>query len=197
MHVEYRAEGMPPAIHLEFRPDPQLISMTRKFVEEFYGRFLADPDAASRVMLTIHELLENVAKFSSDGLSRLAVQMMDRDGRCFVQIRSRNVCAPRGLAQLRRLLDELRTCKDPMALYYRSIAESVDGVDGAEGAVGPGLGLARIRAEGEMDIDYAVRGNEVTILAQTQVTIRSPEAATIPGAIPGQPTVAHRSPTIA
>jgi hypothetical protein len=170
MHVESRAEWMPPAIHLQFRPNAKLIALTGKFVEEFYACVLSDPDVSSRVMLTIHELLENVAKYSSDGVSHLVVQLLDRDGRSFVQIRSRNTSPPRRLAELRVLLDQLRECEDPLALYYRSIAASVSKPEGS------GLGLARIRAEGEMDLDYSVRGNEITILAQTPVKLRAREA---------------------
>jgi hypothetical protein len=156
---------MPPAIHLEFRPDSRLIDSTGKFVREFYARVLADPDATSRVVLTIHELLENIAKYSSDGLSHLAVQLLDRDGTSYVQIRTRNATPPQRLGELRRVLEEVRRSDDPVGLYYRFIARS------AQEQEGSGLGLARIRAEGEMDLDYAVRGNEVTILAQAAVKI--------------------------
>jgi hypothetical protein len=165
MHVSVHAECLPPAIHLEFRPNARLISSTGRFVEEFYGGVLADPDATSRVVLTIHELLENIAKYSSDGLSHLVVQLLDRDGKNFVQIRTRNTSPPSRLAELRRLLDQVSRSEDPVALYNRLIAESAEEPDRS------GLGLARIRAEGEMDLDYAVRGNEVTILAQAPVEI--------------------------
>jgi hypothetical protein len=165
MHVAAHAQCLPPAIHLEFHPDARLICSTGKFVEEFYGKVLADPDAMSRVVLTIHELLENIAKYSSDGLSHLVVQLFDRDGKNFVQIRTRNTSPPSRLAELQRLLDEVSRSEDPVALYYRLIAKSAEEPDRS------GLGLARIRAEGEMALDYAVRGNEVTILAQAPVEV--------------------------
>jgi hypothetical protein len=161
-HVEWK----PPAIHLEFRPDPALIYSTGKFVQELYERLFDDPDATSRVVLTIYELLENITKYASDGLGHLAVQLVDRDGQVYVQIRSRSMTVPHRVADLSRLLDEVRKAPDPVELYYRFIRESVGRPEGS------GLGLARIRAEGEMDVDYAVRGNEVTILAQTPVRLR-------------------------
>jgi hypothetical protein len=166
MHVELRAECMPPAIHLEFHPDRSFIVMTTTFVEQFYGRVLADPDATSRIVLTIHELLENIAKYSTDGLSQLGVRMMNRDGQPYVQIRTRNASPPDRLRELQRMLDEIRQSHDPMALYRRLVMQTISQPEGS------GLGLARIRAEAQMDLDYAVRGNEVTILAQTPVQLR-------------------------
>jgi hypothetical protein len=166
MHVEVRAECVPPAIHLEFHPDGMLIATTTKFIEQFYSRVLVDPDATSRIVLTIHELLENIAKYSTDGLSQLGVRMMNRDGQPYVQIRTRNSSPPGRIAELQRFMEEIRQATDPHALYQRFIAESVAKSEGS------GLGLARIRAEAEMDLDYAIRGNEVTILAQARVELR-------------------------
>jgi hypothetical protein len=46
-----------PQILLSFRPSVGLISSTRRFAGDFLGSLLQDPDATSRVALTIHELL--------------------------------------------------------------------------------------------------------------------------------------------
>jgi hypothetical protein len=166
MALSVRAEWKVPILQFAFRPDAALICTTGKFIKDFYDQVFDDPDATSRVVLTIHELLENIAKYSSDGVGDLVVQLVARDGQHFVQIRTRNTSTPSRSAQVSRLLDEVRAARDPVQLYYRLIRES------AERTEGSGLGLARVRAEGEMDVDYAVRGNEVTIVAQAPVRLR-------------------------
>jgi hypothetical protein len=173
MALSARAEWKVPILQFAFRPDAALILTTGKFIKEFYEQVLDDPDATSRVVLTIHELLENIAKYSTDGVGDLAEQLVDRDGRNYVQIRTRNASTPSRAAQVSRLLDEVRAAEDPVQLYYRLIRES------AERTEGSGLGLARVRAEGEMDVDYAVRGNEVTIVAQAPVRLRGEAMSTL------------------
>ena len=62
-----------------------------------------------------------------------------------------------------------------MALYDRMIARSTTR------SFGSGLGLARIRAEAEMNLSYSLRGDEVTITAEARVRVkqeaRGPRAA--------------------
>ena len=49
---------------LSFEKRPELVSIVRRFVSDFYDRTLADPDATSRVALATHELLENAVEES-------------------------------------------------------------------------------------------------------------------------------------
>jgi hypothetical protein len=155
-----------PAIRLDFEPRGKLISSTSKFVKDFYDPLLVDPDTTSRIVLTAHELLENTAKYASDGVTRMQVALAEREGQIYVQIETRNRAVPHRLVELLTFLDEIRDADDPLALYYRFIARS------ATRSEGSGLGLARIRAEGEMSLAYAVDGDEVTIVAETPVELR-------------------------
>jgi len=155
-----------PAISLDFEARGKLISTTSRFVRDFYDSMLVDPDATSRVLLTAHELLENTAKYSSDGLTHMQVGVAEREGKNYVQIQTRNRASPARLSELSRFLDEISESEDPVALYYRFIARS------AERSEASGLGLARIRAEGEMDLAYSVLGDEVTIVAEAPVALK-------------------------
>jgi hypothetical protein len=156
----------PAAIRLDFSPEARLISRTSKYVCEFYRSVLVDPDASARVMLAAHELLENAAKYSADGHGHLQIELTEREGQDVVRIRTSNRAKPDQLSELRRFFDESRLCADAIALYDRMIIRS------AERTEGSGLGLARIRAEGEMDLTYSVDGDEVTITAEAAVEVK-------------------------
>jgi hypothetical protein len=152
-------------MRLAFRPGIDLISSTRRYVSDFFDSVLIDPDASSRVAMTIHELLENVLKYSLDGCAKVDIALDDREHKKVVQIRSTNRASHDHLLELRQRLDELRGPEDPLKIYYRIIAQS------AKRKEGSGLGLARIRAEGEMDLSYVIEGDQITILAETPVEV--------------------------
>jgi hypothetical protein len=135
-------------------------------VKDFYEGLLADPDLTSRVALTTHELLENTAKYSSDGVTHMQVAVSEREGQCYVQIRTRNRVTPDRLAELTQFIDEISAAPDPVALYYEFIART------AERPEGSGLGLARIRAEGEMELAYTVEEDQVTIVAEASAQLK-------------------------
>jgi hypothetical protein len=144
----------------------RLIWRTSRYVRDFYGNVLADPDACARVMLTAHELLENAAKYSADGHGQLEIEVVERDGQPYVRIATRNLASADRLAELRRFFDESGQTPDPIALYDQMIARTAQRTDGS------GLGLARIRAEGEMTLSHAIDGETVTIIAETPVRLK-------------------------
>jgi hypothetical protein len=153
-------------LRLDFVPEVRLIWRTSRYVRDFYGNVLADPDACARVMLAAHELLENAAKYSADGYGQLHIQLADRDGAAYVQISTRNRASPDRLAELRRFFDESGNTPDPIMLYDRMIARTAQRTEGS------GLGLARIRAEAEMALSFSVDGDQVTIRAEAPVRVR-------------------------
>jgi hypothetical protein len=162
------------AIRLDFTPEVRLISRTSKYVCDFYRTVLADPDASDRVMLVAHELLENAAKYSSDGLGHLQIELVDRGGEPVVRIRTSNRARPDRLSELHQFFEESCRCSDAIALYDRMIARS------AERREGSGLGLARVRAEGEMELSLSIEGDEVTITAESAVQVKEPQWADSP-----------------
>ena len=123
---------------------------------------LSDPDASSRVALAIHELLENTLKYSTDGEASLDVALDQADGSRTVEIRSSNRASPAQLGELCSRIDALRDLDDPMALYVSMMAESAR-------RNGSGLGLVRIRVEAEMQLEYAIDGDQVTIKCSSPV----------------------------
>jgi hypothetical protein len=161
-----RFSQLPASIRLEFSPEVRLISRTSRYVCEFYRTVLADPDASDRVMLAAHELLENAAKYSADGLGHLEIELLEREGRPVLRIRTSNRAQPDRLSELRRFFEESGGCPDAIALYDRMIVRSAARTEGS------GLGLARVRAEGEMELSFSVEGDQVTITAETAVQVK-------------------------
>jgi two-component sensor histidine kinase len=119
-------------------------------------------------MLAAHELLENAAKYSTDGVGQLQVELCEEPAGEYgvLRIRSSNRARPDRLRDLRAFFDESAGCPDALALYDRVIARSTSRTFGS------GLGLARIRAEAEMNLSYSLRGDEVTITAEARVRVR-------------------------
>jgi hypothetical protein len=112
--------------------------------------------------MAAHELMENVAKYSSGGEGSVAVELSERNGQNYVQVSTKNRATPEQRATLQQLIAELRGAADPLAYYDAVIAKSAR-------SKGSGLGLARIRAEGHMEVDLSIEGDEVTISAQASV----------------------------
>lgn len=151
---------------LEFRPYGELITRAREFVTDFYEQLFTDADAVSRVALATHELLENVVKYSSDGLSHFEIELVECDGENVVRIRARNRTTPDRATELQRLIAEIGQSSDPFQMYQQFMRRSALRQDG-----GSGLGLARIRAEAEMSVRCDVAGDEVTIVVECPVSL--------------------------
>ncbi len=143
---------------LQFKPNVALVSVVRRFVTEFYQRFLSDPDGTSRVALATHELLENAVKYSKDGETTIRIDVDANQSPKTVRIKLRNRAEQENIAAIRDLLAGITASKDAFAFYQALIARK------SRSKQGSGLGLARICAEGEMTVTYAVEGDDMTTI---------------------------------
>jgi hypothetical protein len=153
------------AIRFDHRPRVRLIASTRALVTDLCEQLLDDADASSRVAMTAHELMENVAKYSAGGESSVEVELSQHDGQSHVLVSTKNRASAEQRETLQHVIGELRRAVDPVAYYDAVIAKSVR-------SKGSGLGLARIRAEGKMDVDLSIDGDEVTISAQASLATK-------------------------
>lgn len=151
------------SVHLSFEPCEQFVSGIARLAREFCRMTLADADAISRVHMAVHELTENLVKYGSAADVAVEVDLERYERVTVVRIRSRNRATPERLERAVQLLTRLREAPDAMAYYDQLIRDSapVEGISG--------LGLARIRAEGELEVDFRVDGEELSVLLQTTV----------------------------
>lgn len=134
-----------------------MVSIVRRFVEESFEKMVGDPDAVFRVSLAVHELLENAAKYAVGDTTGITVHF-EADGPA-ASIKLTNETTPEHIERLRACIDEIQSSEEPFALYQKLMRRTF-GIQSESG-----LGLARIRAEGELDLSLEIEGTKVTIVA--------------------------------
>jgi hypothetical protein len=149
---------------LNLEPNPRMVSIVRRFVEETFEKLVGDPEAIFRVSMTAHELLENGAKYAVGRRAQLRVVLEELEGGgASAHIALSNETTPEHVERLKARIAEITRAEDPFALYQALMRRSSKLRDES------GLGLARIRAEGEMNLGLEVDGNRVSIIAQARV----------------------------
>jgi hypothetical protein len=155
------------ALRLELRMDARvpLVSLTRRFLESALEKYVTDADLVARVAMASHELLENAARYSRNATAELSVVMSPADGtrRGRLTLRLSNAANPAHIDRLKQSFSELDACDDPLTLYVGLMRRNARIKDVS------GLGLARIRAEGEMTLALSVEGDAVTMVAETEL----------------------------
>ena len=146
-------------LDLPLTVSPAMVSPTRRIIEAKLGPVLEDEDAIFRVAMTAHELLENAAKYASDGQARLEVRVTPRGEDAIVRVTVTNNSTPEHIDQLGLCYADMNASADAMAHYFTLMREN------AKAGVVSRLGLARVRAEGEMEIEVEINGPAVKIVA--------------------------------
>jgi len=153
------------SFELVFRPSVNLISLVRRFVQNFYEHLL-DGDAGAQLALATHELLENAVKYSTDGEARLSIAVAKQDGKHEVSIGTKNRASTEHLETLDELFGELKKSSDAFTFYQTLMKRS------AKAPNRSGLGLARIVAEAEMDLHHQVHGDELHVYGRCTVVAK-------------------------
>lgn len=154
-------------LELTLSPGEERISLVRRFVEQYYEKVLEDEDAVARIAMTAHELLENAAKYSTNGIAHIRIEVAPNGSGHRVRLVLRNHGDADAVAHVRSAFDEMRTFDDPLAWYQTLMRRT------AKRRAGSGLGLARIAAEGGMKLELELQGDEICIRAETTVARRS------------------------
>ena len=159
---------MPPAIahasvYLAFEPSQRFVRKIVQWITDFCELSLQDNDVVYRVHMAIHELAENLVKYGTSNSVRLDVEVARVENGSVLRLRTRNSAAPDKLAEAVRILQGLRDADDPVAYYDQLVLASApkEGVSG--------LGLARIRAEGDLELDFEVDGNQLCIVVEAKL----------------------------
>lgn len=152
---------------LKFTPNIRLVPIVRRFVSDFYGEVFEDPEIISRVALATHELMENAIRHNSGGEAHLMVELRDVAGAKHISVRIGNPAWPENIARVGELLDAMEQAPDVFQFYVQLMGQT------ARQPEGSGLGLTRIRAEGEMQLSHTVQGQWVEITASTTCPSRA------------------------
>jgi len=161
---------------LSIDPDPRFVSSVRRFVEEAFERLLPDPDAAFRVSLTAHELLDNAVKHGSAGRALLRFSARLGGEHALVNLSLINETTLFHIERLRTWLAAIGSAQNPVDHYQKLLGEYQSRTgprrgydrDQGRGSGDPGLGLARIAAEAQMMLGLEVKESTVAILASSR-----------------------------
>ncbi len=142
---------------------PAIVSPTRRLLESKLAPVLDDDDAVFRVAMAAHELLENAAKYASDGKARLEVEVSPHQQDALVRVVVTNNAVREHVDQLAACFAEMKSESDAMAHYFALMRRNA-----RNGSISR-LGLARVRAEGEMEIAVDIDGQTVRVAASAIV----------------------------
>lgn len=127
-------------------------------------RPMLDDDAATRLRLAAHELLENISKYSSAGACELRFELRrSGNGALVATVRTRNVPLADNRRDAEQRLSAIGAAPNPHDHYDSIIADS------AARPAGSGLGLARIHAETEYRLSHHFDGATLVIVASAEI----------------------------
>lgn len=164
--------GSEPAL-LRFPPVKSFVAVATDFVRVYCAAVAPDADTLSRIALCAHELAENVVKYSSGGMCTMEVSIRvpkTAGSTIELSLTTKNAATQEQLEKAEHYLEQLEKAENAERFYDRCIAESVTR------EVGSGLGLARIRAEGLMEITHEVTGGDISVTARAHLEDHDEEA---------------------
>lgn len=151
----------PTYLALNFSPSVELIRPIRLFVTEFFEHILTRGEESERLELATQEMLENAMKYGKEGEARLRVAVSPLARGAHISVHTQNSASPSNIQRLQSILKRLED-GDPKVVYLKMMTDVPEG-DAS------GLGLARIRAEADMDITWTITGDDVDLRAQGRV----------------------------
>lgn len=146
-------------LSVSFRAPPHVDHVDRvaRFVAEICRTYISDADAISRLQLAAYELMENVVKYTSKGDGEFQLQLDTSAEGCRIVMETQNRADNSHQLDLEARMTRLSSADDPLSHYDSEIAAS------AQRPFGSGLGLVRIRAEGEMLMDFSIDADKVVV----------------------------------
>jgi hypothetical protein len=145
-----------PYFHLSFRPNVALVSTVRRFIGEFYRKvFIVDEDLAQQLAMATHEMLENAVAYSTDDETEICIEIVGN----VLSVKTWNRSFPDRIARVRTMIDEMNSEPDGDKFYQALLIRT------SKHRNSSGLGLARVRAEAEMQVRYEVDNDRVCIIA--------------------------------
>jgi hypothetical protein len=156
------------SLELKFYPDDADPAEIRQFVESHYGRVLPDNDLLYRVALAAHEFLENAVKYSSDGAARFIIEV-EGDSNPKISISLWNRAGAQHRQELQQIFAEMDSFTNAFEHYNQLLRTRRKRTT----TLSAGVGLARLRAEGEMRLTLICEDDRVCLRAEADMTTPS------------------------
>lgn len=154
-----------PALDIRLVARMDQVSVVRTFLEQYLCSSSPDPDLLARVTVAAHELLENAAKYSSAPGARLRTGIEQRAGSWYGWVEVANQGAPGHVDDLRTTVQELEDPATAVDIYQGDMLCLALKGDAS------GLGLARIRAELDMELSMRLEGETVCVTASATMEL--------------------------
>ncbi|HXX70634.1 MAG TPA: ATP-binding protein [Polyangiaceae bacterium] len=183
------AAGVEPILRVDLLLCPGAVASVALLVADCCVARIHDADASRRLHLAAFELVENAVKYSSGRLARVELELETRsDDERWLTLRVHNEADADRLEEIARRFTGLRPPSDAIDHYDRLIVEAASKPIGLSG-----LGLARIRAEGGLELDCAVDGRSLTVTARARIRPEVnpsilPSCSDRKGLAPGRPS---------
>jgi hypothetical protein len=143
-------------VELRFKPLWLYVDAVREFCGFFARATFDDDELGQRVGLVVHELLENAVRYGDEQELELRLERREKE----IVICVINTTTDDRAQKLRELVDELNS-QTPAAAYTRALQHAV-GLPSTES----GLGLPRVRYEGQVELNLDTSPGRVTITAR-------------------------------
>lgn len=155
-------------LHLSDPPTWRQVAGFGQFVKGWCSEVL-DSDTGERVVLTVHELMENLARHSASGDTTIGINLgiVGRLEYRAVSISTCNRATIPHLEALKTRIESLQSEPSPKTTYLSLLSQA------PESPAPSGLGLARICVEAGMRLHCEIDGNAVQILALGTTLLRS------------------------
>jgi hypothetical protein len=123
------------------------VSAVRGVVDELAAQLLPDADVVWRLSMAACELLDNARKYGQGDVARLRVAIEPLADGYLATVQVQSVATADAIGALQRVVLDMKSSADAWTHYLATAATVVTRSEGS------GLGLARIWAEGEMQLD--------------------------------------------
>jgi hypothetical protein len=159
------------SMEVHFSAEERCLRHVRLSIVSFIMVMTENRDLASRVAMSAAELVENAVKYATSPkvVFRLVAKIVD--GAAVVRLETENDARAEMVDSVQRIVEDVGR-GDGMDAYLRFVrAVPEQSINASQ------LGLARIRFEGQMDLQAEIQGQRVRLIANSVPTRTHIEAA--------------------
>lgn len=152
------AEGLPISrlVELRFKPLWLYVDQVREFCGFFARATFEDAAVGDRVGLVVHELIENAIRYGDEKELELRMERLEGS----VVIRVANTTSDDRAQRLAAIFSEMMAVS-PGDAYARALQSAA-----GRPSIESGLGLPRVRCEGQVDLELEIKPGRVCITAR-------------------------------